>query len=194
MARLHEYQGKAILAANGFKIPRGRAASTADDAVTAAKELAGGKKGTEVVVKIQAWTTGRAGIGGVMFAKRPDDVRGHAARMLAMKVGLFPVETGLVEEKVAIEREFFLSFAIDDAARAPVIVFAAGGGSGIEERAVSTRRIPCDVTNGPLETTVAEAAASCGLSPAHAAQLAESIQKLFAAARSVEARSLEINP
>jgi succinyl-CoA synthetase beta subunit len=27
MARLHEYQGKAILAANGFKIPRGRAAS-----------------------------------------------------------------------------------------------------------------------------------------------------------------------
>jgi hypothetical protein len=32
MARLHEYQGKAILAANGFKVPRGRAASTADDA------------------------------------------------------------------------------------------------------------------------------------------------------------------
>jgi hypothetical protein len=27
MARLHEYQGKAILAANGFKIPRGRAPS-----------------------------------------------------------------------------------------------------------------------------------------------------------------------
>src|ERR1700736_458799 len=171
MARLHEYQGKAILAANGFKIPRGRAASTADDAVVAAKELAG-KRNCEVVVKIQAWTTGRAGIGGVAFAKDPDDVRAHAARMLAMKVGQFPVETVLVEEKVAIEREFFLSFAIDDAARAPVIIFAAGGGSGIEERAASTRRIPCDVTNGPLETTVAEAAASCGLSPAHAAQLA----------------------
>ena len=194
MARLHEYQGKAILAANGFKIPRGRAASTADDAVAAAKEVAGGKKGSEVVIKIQAWTTGRAGIGGVMFAKRPDDVRGHAARMLAMKVGQFPVEAVLVEEKIAIEREFFLSFAIDDAARAPVIIFAAGGGSGIEERAASTRRIPCDVKRGPLDSAVGEAAASCGLSKAHAAQLAESIQKLFAAARSVEARSLEINP
>src|SRR5438067_4974804 len=34
MARLHEYQGKAILAANGFKIPRGRAATTADQAVS----------------------------------------------------------------------------------------------------------------------------------------------------------------
>ena len=39
MARLHEYQGKAILAENGFKIPRGRAASTADEAVAVAKEL-----------------------------------------------------------------------------------------------------------------------------------------------------------
>src|SRR5437867_5480996 len=189
MARLHEYQGKAILAANGFKIPHGRAVSTAELAVAAAMEL-----GSEVVIKIQAWTTGRAGIGGVTFAKKPDDVRAHAARMLAMKVGQFPVETVLVEEKIDIDREFFLSFAINDAARAPMIIFAVGGGTGIEERAASTRRIPCDVNRGPLDTTVSEAVASCGLLPAHAEQLAKSIRRLFSAARSVEARSLEINP
>ncbi|PYL17393.1 MAG: hypothetical protein DME30_06975, partial [Verrucomicrobia bacterium] len=147
-----------------------------------------------VVIKIQAWTTGRAGMGGVAFAKKPADVRGHAARMLAMKVGQFPVETVLVEEKIDIEREFFLSFAIDDAARAPMIIFAAGGGSGIEERAASTRRIACDVNGGPLDSAVSEAVASSGLSSKPAKQLAESIQKLFAAAKSVEARSLEINP
>ena len=117
-------------------------------------------QGSEVVIKIQAWTTGRAGIGGVAFAKKPDDVRGHAARMLAMKVGQFPVEAVLVEEKIAIEREFFLSFAIDDAARAPMIIFAAGGGTGIEERAASTRRIACDVKRGPIDSAVTEAAAS----------------------------------
>src|SRR6266487_4191702 len=193
MARLHEYQGKAILAANGFQIPRGSAASTADEAVATAKELTG-EKGGEVAIKIQAWTTGRAGIGGVAFAEKPGEVRGHAARMLAMKVGQFPVEAVLVEEKIDIEREFFLSFAIDDAARAPVIIFAAGGGSGIEERAASTRRIACDVNRGPADSAVGEAVASCGLAPTHAKQLAESIQKLFAAARGVEARSLEINP
>src|SRR5712675_2054443 len=189
VARLHEYQGKAILAANGFKIPRGRAASTADEAVAAAKEL-----GSEVVVKIQAWTTGRAGIGGVAFAKKPDEVRAHSQRMLAMKVGQFPVEAVLVEEKVEIDREFFLSFAVDDAARAPVIIFAAGGGTGIEERASATRRIPCDVNRGPLDSAVDEAVASRGLSANNAKQLNESIRKLFNAARSVEARSLEINP
>ena len=195
MARLHEYQGKAILAANGFKIPHGRAASTADDAVEAAKELlTAGKKGGEVVIKIQAWITGRAGLGGVAFAKRPADARGHAARMLAMKVGQFPVEAVLVEETIDIEREFFLSFAIDDGARAPMIIFAGGGGSGIEERAATTRRIPCDVNRGPLDSAVGEAVSSCGLSPARAEQLSDSIQKLFAAARNVEARSLEINP
>ena len=189
MARLHEYQGKAILAANGFQVPRGQSASTADDAVVAAKKLGG-----EVVIKIQAWTTGRAGIGGVAFAKKPDEVRGHAARMLAMKVGQFPVDTVLVEEKIAIDREFFLSFAINDAARAPIIIFSAGGGSGIEERAASTRKIACNVKSGPIEAEVREATESCGLSPEQAAQLGDSIRKLFAAARSVEARSLEINP
>src|ERR1700730_3901472 len=194
MARLHEYQGKAILAANGFTIPRGRAVWNADEAVAVAKDLTADKKGAGVVIKIQAWTTGRAGIGGVAFAKKPADVRGHAARMLAMKVGQFPVEAVLVEEKIDIEREFFLSFAIDDGARAPVIIFAGGGGSGIEERAASTRRIACDVNRGPLDSAVNEAVASYGLSPSHAAQLAELIQKLFGAARSVEARSLEINP
>src|SRR5262249_28311810 len=189
MARLHEYQGKAILAANGFKIPRGRAASNEDEAAGAANELGG-----EVVVKIQAWTTGRAGIGGDAFAKKPEDARQHTQQMVAMKVGQFPVEAVLVEEKVDIDREFFLSFAIDDAARAPMIIFAAGGGSGIEERAGSTRRIPCDVNRGPLDAAVHEAVTSCGLSAKNAKQLNESIRKLFAAASNVEARSLEINP
>jgi succinyl-CoA synthetase beta subunit len=189
MARLHEYQGKAILAANGFKIPRGCPARTAEEAVAGAAKLGG-----EVVIKIQAWTTGRAGIGGVAFAKKPDEVSAHATRMLAMKVGQFPVEAVLVEEKIDIDREFFLSFAIDDAARAPMIIFAAGGGSGIEERAASTRRIPCDVNRGPLDSAVNEAVASSGLPPKQTTHLADSIRQLFAAARAVEARSLEINP
>src|SRR6184192_2892283 len=189
MARLHEYQGKAILSANGFIIPRGRGASTADEAVAVATELGG-----EVVMKIQAWTTGRAGIGGVAFAEKPDEVRAHANRMLAMKVGQFPVEAVLVEKRIDVDREFFLSFAIDDAARAPMIIFAAGGGSGIEERAASTGRIGCEVNRGPSDSAVNEAVASCGLSQVHAAQLADSIRQLFTAARSVEARSLEINP
>src|SRR2546423_3481428 len=101
--------------------------------------------------------------------------------MLSMKVAQFPIETVLVEEKVDIDREFFLSFAIDDAARAPMIIFAAGGRTGIGERAASTRRIPFDANRGPLDSTMRGAVASSGLLPAHAQPLAGSIPKGFAA-------------
>jgi succinyl-CoA synthetase beta subunit len=50
------------------------------------------------------------------------------------------------------------------------------------------------VNRGPLDSAVGEAVASCGLSAKNAKQLKECIRKLFDAARSVEARSLEINP
>src|SRR4029077_20681253 len=66
--------------------------------------------------------------------------------------------------------------------------------TGIEERAASTRRIPCDVHRGPLDSALHKAVDGTGLSPAHAKQLGEAIRKLFAAASGVEARSLEINP
>ncbi len=102
MARLHEYQGKAILAANGFKVPRGRTASSADEAVAAAKEFGG-----EVVIKIQAWTTGRAGIGGVAFAKNTDDVRAHADKMLSMKVA--PAAAELELKSALLQRGEFLA-------------------------------------------------------------------------------------
>jgi succinyl-CoA synthetase beta subunit len=36
------------------------------------------------------------------FAKKPEDVRAHAERMLAMKVGQVPVEAVLVEEDRSI--------------------------------------------------------------------------------------------
>ena len=75
-----------------------------------------------------------------------------------------------------------------------MIIFAIGGGTGIEERAATTRRIACDVNHGSLDSDVREAVSSTGLGPAETTQLAESIKKLFAAARGVEARSVEINP
>jgi succinyl-CoA synthetase beta subunit len=75
-----------------------------------------------------------------------------------------------------------------------VIIFAAGGGTGIEERAASTRKIPCDVRAGPIDAALKEALDSARLSSKQAEKLADTIRKLFFAARSVEARSLEINP
>ncbi len=189
MARLHEYQGKSLLASAGIAVPRGGPAATAEAAAAVAKSLGG-----PVVVKMQAWTTARKAMGGIAFADTPEQVAEHARRILAMKVGNFPVTHVLVEEKVAIARELFVSFSIDDAARCPVILLSLSGGSGIEERASEVFRFACDVELGPDAAAVGAALAKAGVPTDQAARIVEAVGAVFGLAKQIEARSVEINP
>jgi succinyl-CoA synthetase beta subunit len=189
MARLHEYQGKAILVKHGFEVPRGGAASTPDQAARLAQSI-----GAPVVVKIQAWTTGRAAIAGVAFANSPDEVVAHAKRMLAMRVGNFPVTQVLVEEKLALSRELFVSLSIDDHARAPMILLSLAGGSGIEGRAGEVHRLTCDVRSGPNPEELRRAIDSTQLESKLGERLVTAVNGVFTVAKAIEARSVEINP
>jgi succinyl-CoA synthetase beta subunit len=189
MARLHEHEGKAILARARVRVPRGGVARSAEEARSLAASL-----GVPVVVKIQAWTTGRAGLGGVAFADSPAAAAEAASRMLGMKIGQFPVESVLVEERLKVDGELFISLSIDEAARAPVLLISEGGGSGVEERAAAVRRILCDVESGPPEAELGAAVSGLRLAAAIREQVGEFCRRLFEVARSVEARSVEVNP
>ncbi|MCC6322081.1 MAG: acetate--CoA ligase family protein [Phycisphaerales bacterium] len=190
MARLHEFEGKAILSAGGIAVPRGFAARTREEARHAAERVGSG----ECVVKIQAWTTGRAAIGGIVFCASPAEAEVAAAKLLAMRVGQFPVTHVLVEEKLSFAAEIFLSISIDERERRPVLLLAAGGGSGIEERAASVHRVGCDVERGPDAARLADAVASLPVAESLRSPIAEFASKAFRIARTSEARSLEINP
>ena len=189
MARLHEYQAKALLAQHGFHIPRGDRASAPEEAGRIARELA-----CPTVIKVQAWTTGRKAIGGVQFAKDADTVIGHANTLLGMTIGNFPVTEVLVEEQVSIDQELFVSLALDDAARAPVILLSLAGGSGIEDRAGQVHRLPCDPKTGPDEAQLKKLIADSQVTPELHEQVALAVQGVFEVAKTYEARSLEINP
>lgn len=147
-----------------------------------------------MVVKIQAWTTGRKAMGGVVFAETPGVAREAAERLLGMRVGAFPVTQVLVEEQVAIRGELFVSLMIDDAARAPALLVAAGGGTGIEERAESVHQLACDVMGGPDAKAVRAALAEMNEDDDMTGRLGEAISKIYETARACEARSLEVNP
>ena len=58
MARLHEYQGKELLKQFKIPTPKGGVANTPEEARQIAQDVGG-----EVMVKAQAWVTGRAGLG-----------------------------------------------------------------------------------------------------------------------------------
>lgn len=189
MARLHEYQGKPLLARAGLAVPRGQVARSGEEAEAAARELGG-----PVVLKIQAWTTGRAAIGGVAFAETPREAADHARRLLGMKVGQFPVTEVLVEERLRIARELFVSLSIDDRERQPMILLSLRGGSGVEERAGEVVRLPCDVESGPDTTALRRFLDASDLTPNHREAVADAVRAVFETARTHEARSVEVNP
>lgn len=189
MARLHEYQGKQLLSQHGVMIPRGAVASNAEEAAGVARSI-----GRPVVLKIQAWTTGRAALGGIAFADTPEQAAQHAGRLLQMRVGQFPITQILIEEKLSLARELFVSLFIDDTRRCPMMLISLAGGTDIESRAGQVHQLECDLKNGPDVSSLKSALAQSELSTSVCDAVAQNIKSIYSLARSIEARSVEINP
>jgi succinyl-CoA synthetase beta subunit len=193
MARLHEYQGKQLLQQFKIPIPRGGVARTPQEA----RQIAEGVGG-EVMVKAQAWVTGRAGLGGIKKASNPAQAEEAASHMLGMKVKNFVVEEVLVEERVEIAREFYAGVIIDDAAQQPLIMFSSVGGTGIEEIAQAhpdrVARTHVDVTTGLLDFQARDLVRHSGIGGKLQLALGNVLVSLFELARMYDARAAEINP
>ncbi|UCD75202.1 MAG: acetate--CoA ligase family protein [Phycisphaerales bacterium] len=189
MARLHEFQGKALLAEHGINVPRGRAVRSAEQARTVAEEIGG-----PVVMKVQAWTTSRKAQGGVVFAKTPEEAAGHGEKLLSMTFGSFPVAEVLVEEMLDITHELFVSMSIDDAAQAPLLLLDCAGGSGIEDRAATVTRLPVSATDGVDADEVRRTVEASQIDKSLHDELVDVICRIVDLGRTLEARSMEVNP
>ena len=114
--------------------------------------------------------------------------------LLNIKVGAFPVEQVLVEEKIKIAHELFASLTVDDAARAPMVLLSLEGGSGIEDRAAAVARLPVHVKNGIDTAALDKAIEGSSLPKDKHAPIAEAVSTIAKVAKAVEARSVEVNP
>ncbi|MHB8055668.1 MAG: ATP-grasp domain-containing protein [Candidatus Aminicenantales bacterium] len=193
MARLYEYQSKKLLREGGVPVPEGEVAATPGQARAIAERL-----GRPVVLKIQVWVTGRAGLGGIQFADTPAEAEAKAATLLGMKVKNYIVDRVLVEEKLAIEAEYFAGIVMDDAAKCPLIIFSSIGGTGVEEIANNHPdrivRRPIDVRTGFREFEALNMIRKTGITGPAMVSLAGVLTKLADIARRADARSVEINP
>ncbi len=193
MARLHEYKGKELLKSHKVLVPQGGVASTPEEARRIAEEIGG-----EVMVKAQAWVTGRASMGGIKRAANPAEAEGAAQEMLGMAVKGFTVEQVLVEERLEIEREFYAGVIIDDRARAPVVIFSSTGGTGIEEIAREhpdkVARVEVDIIEDLQDYQARDLVRRAGIHGKLLRDLGGLVTSLYSVARAYEARAAEINP
>ena len=200
--KIHEYQGKAVLASFGVPVPRGKVAYTADEAVEVAKEL-----GFPVVVKAQIHAGGRGKAGGVKVAKSVDDAESLAKSMLGMTLKTHQTgPEGRVVRRLLIEqgmdlqgsREMYLAIVVDRALARPVFMASSQGGMDIEEVAAKD---PNAILKEVVEPTVGfqafqarKLAFGLGIPGALLPKAVGFMQALYKAFEAVDASLLEINP
>ncbi|TXT56495.1 MAG: succinyl-CoA synthetase, beta subunit [Candidatus Thorarchaeota archaeon] len=128
--KLFEHEAKDIFRAFGMPLPPGGVAKTPQEAKKRAAEV-----GKPVVVKAQVLSGKRGKAGGVKFADTPEQAEELAKEILAMKINDLPVETVLIEEKLAIQQEIYAGITIDRNTRQYVVIGSSAGGMSIEELA-----------------------------------------------------------
>jgi len=197
--KIHEYQAKEILKRYGVPVPTGRVATTFDEALAIARELAG-----TVVVKAQIHAGGRGKGGGVAVCKTLDEARSAAGRILGMR--LVTHQTGpegrvvkkiLVEAGSNIARELYLGMTLDRSTARVTLMACAEGGMDIETVAARTPekilKLAIDPDVGVAEGAAAKIADGLGL-VGTGEQFVSFVRALYKAYVECDSSLAEINP
>jgi succinyl-CoA synthetase beta subunit len=134
--KIHEFQAKDLFRTWGIPVPGGAITTTPAQAVDAAKSV----PGPPWVVKAQIHAGGRGKGGGVRLVKTLKELEEAARDILSHP--LVTPQTGpsgqkvrqlLIEEGLAIDKEFYLGIVVDRKLECPAMLFSQAGGMEIEE-------------------------------------------------------------
>lgn len=199
--KIHEYQGKKLLAQFGVTVPKGIPCFSVDEAIAAAKKL-----GTPVcVVKAQIHAGGRGKGGGVKVAKTAAEVASYAKQILGMQ--LVTHQTGpegqkvrrlLIEEGADIKKELYVSMVTDRVTQRVVLMASSEGGMDIEEVAAShpelIHKVVVDPATGLQVKEAEDVARKIGIPEGSIGQAVRQMQGLYQAFWETDAALAEINP
>ena len=125
---LYEFEGKQLFREGGLPVPPGGVSSSPSEAVKIANEI-----GYPVVLKPQIRGGRRGKAGAIRFAENSEEVEKIANELFKLELYGEKVDKVLVEKKVNIKKEYYLSFLLDFYERKPILVFSTEGGIDIEE-------------------------------------------------------------
>jgi succinyl-CoA synthetase beta subunit len=191
--KLYEYNAKAVFKKEGIPVPEGY---MAQDSVKA-KEIAENMN-RPVAIKSQVLVGGRGKAGGIKFADTPQETFNHTKQLLSTTIKGENVKYVLVEEKAIIEKEFYLSVAVDRSNKKPLIMASAEGGVDIEELAEKSPEKIIKYHVNPQEEFLPyesrEIARKMGVGSSLVSPVGGIIWKLFQVFKKYDAQLAEINP
>jgi succinyl-CoA synthetase beta subunit len=132
--KLLEYQGKELFAKVGIPVPPAGFATTPEEV----EAFIAGHPGSWVL-KSQVYMGGRGKAGGIKFAETPAEGKVLAEGLLGKLLRGIQNPEGevvrslLIEAKLPIQSEAYVSLTIDRASKRPVFIVSAQGGMDIEE-------------------------------------------------------------
>ena len=124
-----EHEAKRLLAAVGVPVPEGRVIEASASLDRAAAEISA----FPVAVKAQVRSGGRGKQGGVRQVKEAAALAGAVKILLNTMFGGEKPDAVLIEPWLAIERESYLSVAVDGRAEGYVVLYSPTGGIDIED-------------------------------------------------------------
>jgi succinyl-CoA synthetase beta subunit len=192
MARIYEYQGKELLKVVGVPIPQGKVVSRPKEAKEVAKEI-----GRPVAIKAQVWATGRFKAGGIQFATTPEEAERVAGKILGSEIKGLSVEKVLVEEKLDVDKEYYIGVIVDSSykVKAPVLAFSTEGGVDIEEVASrNPERVAQMVVRYRHGVEISDANSLLSKVNLDSIEISKAICGLYEVFRRYDARVAEINP
>ena len=125
--KIHEYQAKELFAAFGIPVLRGIVATTAADALKAAREI-----GLPVVIKAQVLVGSRGKSGGIKIARTFEEVETIAGQILGLTIKGLAVDKVFVTQAIDYTSELYLGFIIDRQTQRVVMMASAAGGVEVE--------------------------------------------------------------
>jgi len=191
MIRLSEAATKQWLRQSGLPVPWGAAAHSADAACATVEAFPGA-----TVVKAMV-PTGRRGKAGAVLMADDGPQRGDAAaKLLGTVVNEYLTEAVYVEERIAIDVEYYFALLLNDAM--PEVLVSRRGGVDIEdvtrEAPEAIVRASIDPLNGLTKWAAAELWLQAGATGPSLTRLAELSSQLYDAFCRADGLMLEINP
>lgn len=184
--KFYEYRAKEVFRAYGIAVPEGRVVQRVDEVQAPPLPAA---------VKAQVLTGGRMKAGGVTFAETEEEARRAVGEILAMEIRGEAVRRVLLEERLDIDRELYLSLTLDRSARAPLLIASPDGGVDIEE--VPEERIlraPVPPLLGLQPYVLRRLTKALELPRALHASVRETAEALYRLFKEEDAELAEINP